>query len=369
MKIKNIMERISDNSDVTTVVVGATIFIMAFLLLLAIARVLYKRVKRYVHNTPGKIDDFVLELFRLPLLWLLFWVLFKIFSVATLNRFAFSTYIAQANNILLIWSVAYILTKFVKAGAYYLQNKLDITQTDNLLARKNLTQLKVFQGIANTLIVVVAISISLLTFDKAKAIGVSLLTSAGIVGIVVGFAAQKSLGLILAGIQIAITQPIRLDDVVIVEGEWGRIEEITLTYVVVKIWDERRLILPVTYFLETPFQNWTRSSSNIIGTIFLHVDYNFPVNSVRDILPTMLAGNLHWDKRVCNVQVTNTTDRSKEIRILLSSSDSSKNWDLRTAIREKLIDFINDNYPDTFVRIRITEIPGKDKDQKVFQND
>ncbi|NJO69082.1 MAG: mechanosensitive ion channel [Bacteroidetes bacterium] len=259
---------------------------------------------------------------------------------------------------MLIWSVAYILTKFVKAGAYYLQNRLDITQTDNLLARKNLTQLKVFQGIANTLIVIVAISISLLSFEKARAIGVSLLTSAGILGIVVGFAAQKSLGLILAGIQIAITQPIRLDDVVIVEGEWGRIEEITLTYVVVKIWDERRLILPVTYFLEKPFQNWTRSDSKIIGTIFLHVDYNFPVSAIRDMLPPILAENSDWDKRVFNVQLTNTTDRYKEVRILLSSSDSSKNWDLRTSIREKLIDYINMNFPDTFAKIRLMPPAG-----------
>lgn len=341
------------NTNLSVVLTGAIIFIGVFITLLIISNVLYKRLKRYVSKTPGKIDDFILELFRLPLLWLLFWLLFKIFSTATLQRFEFSDYVAHINNILLIFSVAYILIKLVKAGAYYLQNKLDVNQTDNLLARKNLTQLKVFQGIINALIIIVAISISLLTFDKAKAIGVSLLTSAGIFGIVIGFAAQKSLGLMLAGIQIAITQPIRLDDVVIVEGEWGKIEEITLTYVVVKIWDERRLVLPVNYFLEKPFQNWTRTTSNILGTIFLYVDYKFPVNAIREVLPIMLNGNTDWDERVCNVQVTNSTDRNKEIRILLSSSNSSKNWDLRTNIREKLIDFINDNYPDTYSKIRI----------------
>lgn len=347
------MENVRLNSDMSMVFIGAAILAGVFLILLVVSNFLYKRLRRYVRQTPGKIDDFILELFRLPLLWLLFWILFKIFSSISLNQFEFSTYISQINNILLIFSVAYILTKLVKAGAYYLQNKIDITQSDNLLARKNLTQLKVFQGIINTLIVIVAISISLLTFDKAKAIGVSLLTSAGIFGIVVGFAAQKSLGLILAGIQIAITQPIRLDDVVIVEGEWGKIEEITLTYVVVKIWDERRLILPVTYFLEKAFQNWTRSNSDILGTIFLYVDYNFPVNVIREILPDMLEGNTDWDKRVCNVQVTNTTDKNKEIRILLSSSNSSKNWDLRAYLREKLIDYINENYPDGFVKLRV----------------
>lgn len=349
------MENVKVSSDLSMVFIGAAIFIAVFIILLVISNFLYKRLKKYVGRTQGKVDDFILELFRLPLLWLLFWVLFKIFSVVTLNRFEFSTYVSHTNNILLIFSVAYILTKLVKAGAYYLQNKIDLTQSDNLLARKNLTQVRVFQGIINTLIVIVAVSISLLTFDKARAIGVSILTSAGILGIVVGFAAQKSLGLMLAGIQIAITQPVRLDDVVIVEGEWGRIEEITLTYVVVKIWDERRLILPVTYFLEKPFQNWTRSDSNILGTIFLYVDYNLPVKAIRDVLPGMLEGNTDWDQRVCNVQVTNTTERYKEVRILLSSTNSSKNWDLRTMIREKMIDFINASYPDSFPKVRLAD--------------
>jgi small-conductance mechanosensitive channel len=202
----------------------------------------------------------------------------------------------------------------------------------------------------------------LLTFDAARTIGLSLLTSAGVLGIIVGFAAQKSIGMILAGIQIAITQPIRLDDVVIVEGEWGRIEEITLTYVVVKIWDERRLILPVNWFLEKPFQNWTRSNAAITGTIFLFVDYNFPVESIRTALPDILNGNSDWDGRTINVQVTNSTERYKEVRVLLSSTDASKNWDLRTTVREKLIDFINENYPDSFAKIRI-ETNGNAKTQ------
>jgi small-conductance mechanosensitive channel len=211
----------------------------------------------------------------------------------------------------------------------------------------------VFTGIANSIIITIAIAVALLTFEQARTIGVSLLTSAGVIGIIVGFAAQKSIGMILAGIQLAITQPIRIDDVVIVEEEWGRIEEITLTYVVVRIWDERRLILPVTWFLEKPFQNWTRTGANITGTIFLYLDYNFPVESIRTTLPDMLKGNADWDGRTINVQVTNSTERFKEVRVLLSSADASKNWDLRTTIREQLIDFINDNYPDSFAKIRI----------------
>jgi len=292
-------------------------------------------------------------MFKIPALWLIYWVLLKIFTHLFLSTFPIFPYFLHVNSLLLIFAISWICIQFVKAGEYYLLSKLDIGAEDNLNARKNLTQIKVFKGIGNSIIVIVAIAVSLLTFDQARTIGLSLLTSAGIIGIIVGFAAQKSIGLILAGIQIAITQPIRLDDVVVVEGEWGKIEDITLTYVVVKIWDERRLVLPVTWFLEHPFQNWTRSTADIIGTIYFNVDYSFPVDSIRKVLPEMLNGHPDWDERVVNVQVTKTTEQYKEIRVLLSSKDSSKNWDLRTDIREKLIDFINLNYPDTFAKIRI----------------
>jgi small-conductance mechanosensitive channel len=338
---------------IPVIIIEFVIFALLFLLFFILARFLFRRLRKYVNRTPGQLDNFILDLFRVPAIWMMFWIFFKIFSAISLNELTISVYIAHITNILLILSISWVLMKFVQAGSYYLQNKLDITSIDNLHARRSLTQIKVFQRIANTIIVIVAISISLLTYDKAKTIGLSLLTSAGVFGIIIGLAAQKSIGMILAGIQIAITQPIRIDDVVIVEGEWGRIEEITLTYVVVKIWDERRLILPVDYFLSKPFQNWTRTSADIIGTIFIFVDYTFPVESIRLALPEMLKGNTDWDGRVMNVQVTNTTDRYKEVRMLLSSSDASKNWNLRTAIREKLIDYINANHPDTFAKIRV----------------
>lgn len=347
------MDEIVKHSDVYRIMIALVAFVLLFLTIYIVSRYIFKRLKKHVAKTPGKLDDFILELFRIPALWLVFWLLFKVFSIVSLDKFSFSGAITHVNDIFLIITVAWILSKFIKAGTYYLQNKLDINQKDNLNARKSLTQIKVFQRIANTIIVIVAISVSLLTFSQARTIGLSLLTSAGIFGIIVGFAAQKSLGMILAGIQIAITQPIRLDDVVIVEGEWGRIEEITLTYVVVKIWDERRLVLPVNYFLEKPFQNWTRSNADIIGSIFLYVDYSFPVDSLREILPAMLEGNTDWDKRVLNVQVTNTTEFHKEVRVLLSSPDASKNWDLRTFVREKIIDFVCSSYPESFAKIRV----------------
>jgi small-conductance mechanosensitive channel len=334
--------------------------IAAFLALLFIVFFIYRYLilflKKKVSKKPGRMDDFVLNLFKIPALWFIYWVLLEIFTHIFLRRLPFFQFLLHINTLLLIFSIAWISIQSVRAGAYYLQNKLDIRSADNLNARKSLTQIKVFKAIANSLIILIAIAVGLLTFEQVRSIGISILTSAGILGIIVGFAAQKSIGMILAGIQLAITQPIRLDDIVIVEGEWGRIEEITLTYVVVKIWDERRLVLPVTWFLEKPFQNWTRSSSEITGTIFLYVDYSFPVENLRNVLPEMLKENPDWDGRILNVQITDTTEKYKEVRILVSSVNSSKNWDLRTALREKLIDYINMNFPDAFARLRIKNI-------------
>ncbi|MDO9339105.1 MAG: mechanosensitive ion channel [Bacteroidales bacterium] len=341
------------NNETVKLIVATVSFIALLVFIFFIYRYLFLFFKKKLSHSHGKLDDFILDLFKIPALWLIYLVLLEIFMHIFLNNLHIFPYLLHINTLLLIFLISWISIQFIKAGAYYLQSKLNIGASDNLKARKSLTQIKVFKGIANSIIVIIAIAIGLLTFEQVKNIGISLLTSAGIIGIIVGFAAQKSIGMILAGIQLAIAQPIRLDDVVIVEGEWGRIEEISLTYVVVKIWDERRLILPVTWFLEKPFQNWTYTSADITGTIFLYVDYSFPVESIRSALPEMLKGNPGWDGRILNVQVTKATEQFKEIRVLLSSSDASKNWDLRAAIREKLIDFINVNYPDTFVKIRI----------------
>jgi small-conductance mechanosensitive channel len=333
-----------------TAIILMTVVIVVFLF---VYMFIYKRLKVYTRKTMNHWDDFMLDLFKIPFLWLLVWIMIKSFAHLFLKDLTVFKHLIHANNIVLILSVGWILMKFVKLGAYLLNKKLDVKASDNLNARRRLTQLTVFQNIADTVIVIVTISIVLMTFDGARAVGTSLLASAGVAGLIIGFAAQKSIGMFLAGIQIAITQPISLDDVVIVEGEWGRIEEITLTYVVVKIWDERRLMLPVNYFLEKPFQNWTRSSADIMGTVFFYVGYDLPVQAIRDFVPTILKDNPNWDERVFNVQVTNTNELYKEVRILVSSSDASKNWDLRTEVREKVIDFIQANYSDCFAKVRL----------------
>jgi len=340
--------------DVYRILLGVLLFIFSVVITFIVYRQAIRLLKKKAAITKSKVDDFIIDILKIPVLWLLLWILFKIFSYSFISEVAGFHLVMKINNILLILTAGWLLTKIVRALFYYYLNRLDLTAENNLNARKNFTKLKIFENIFIAIITIVTISFCLMAFESVRSIGISLLTSAGIAGIIVGFAAQKSLATILAGIQIAIAQPIRLDDVVIVEEQWGRIEEITLTYVVVKIWNERRLILPVSYFIEHPFQNWTRNTSNILGSIFLYVDYAFPVEALRAQLQLLLEGEALWDKRVANVQVTDTKERYKELRVLVSSRDASLNWDLQVKLREKLIDFINDKYPDSFVKVRVS---------------
>jgi small-conductance mechanosensitive channel len=198
-----------------------------------------------------------------------------------------------------------------------------------------------------TLIVFITIAVILLSFENVRKIGAGLLTGVGVGGIIIGFAAQRSLSNFLAGFQIAFTQPIRIDDVLVVEGEWGRVEDITLTYVVLNLWDQRRLILPINYFIEKSFQNWTRTSSDILGTVFLYMDYNIPVDALRKELDRLLDKSDLWDKRVKLIQVTDAKERTIELRVLVSARNSSHAFDLRCYIRENLIKFVKDNYPES----------------------
>ncbi len=260
------------------------------------------------------------------------------------------------NHILVIWliiGVAWLVISIIAILKAVILSRYNIKTKDNLKVRQITTQLNIIQRVLIVLIVILTISAILMTFDKVRQIGISILASAGVAGIVVGFAAQRSLANLIAGIQIAITQPIRIGDVVIVENEWGTIEEITLTYVVVQIWDQRRLVVPINYFLEHSFQNWTKSSAELIGAIFIYVDYGIPVDELRRELEKIVNASPLWDKRVANIQVTNATEKTMEIRALVSAENSSKTWELRCLVREKLIDFIQQNYPDKLPRLRL----------------
>lgn len=241
--------------------------------------------------------------------------------------------------------------------------RFNVDVSDNLRARKIHTQLKVMRQIVVVVILVIAAASILMTFPKVRQLGTTILASAGIIGIVIGLAAQKTLSTIIAGLQIAFTQPIRLDDVVIVEGEWGRIEEITLTYVVVRIWDHRRLIVPITFFIENPFQNWTRVSADVLGSVFLYVDHSVPTDAVRAELHRILENSEWWDRKVSVLQVTDTTERTVELRALMSAADSGSAWDLRCEVREKLVEFIRTAYPHALPRFR-AEITGETASNK-----
>lgn len=259
----------------------------------------------------------------------------------------------HALTILFILNISWMLVQAVKVSKLIILQRYDMEAQDNLRARRVYTQFRILQQIITAIIIIVALAIILMTFDKVRQIGVSILASAGLAGIIIGFAAQKSIANVIAGLQIAITQPIKIDDVLVVEGEWGRVEEITLTYVTMRIWDERRLVLPIQYFIDTPFQNWTKTSSQILGTVFLYVDYHFPVDELREELTHILEKSKHWDKRVNVVQVTNTNERTMEVRALVSAVDSGTAWNLRVEVREKLIKFIQKKYPKYLPRTRV----------------
>lgn len=255
-------------------------------------------------------------------------------------------------EILLTISFAGLLVRSVRILEDYIYHTYDLNKVDNLKERKVRTQIQFIRKIIVVTIIFLTIAIILLSFESMRKIGTGLLTGVGIGGIIVGFAAQNSLGNLLAGFQIAFTQPIRIDDVLVVEGEWGRVEEITLTYVVLKIWDERRLILPINYFIQKPFQNWTRTSADILGTVFLYMDHTVPIDAIREEFERLIVKSNLWDKRVKVVQVTDVREHTIEIRVLMSSSTSSNAFDLRCYIRENLVTFIQKNFPGSLPRSR-----------------
>ncbi|MDB5599431.1 MAG: hypothetical protein JWN71_1475 [Xanthobacteraceae bacterium] len=237
------------------------------------------------------------------------------------------------------------------ASRIYL-GRFQLDTEDNLLARKHVTQVRILYRATDTLIVVVTLAAAMMTFESIRQYGVSLFASAGVAGLAVGLAARPLLSNLIAGVQLAVTQPIRLDDVVIVENEWGRVEEINSTYVVVRIWDLRRMIVPLTYFIEKPFQNWTRASAQIIGTAFFYVDYSVPVSEVRAKAEEIVRASKFWDGQVVNLQVTDCKDATVELRVLASAATSSAAFDLRCEIREKLVDYLQREHPGALPRHR-----------------
>lgn len=241
----------------------------------------------------------------------------------------------------------------VRAVEHWVIDRNPVDIVDNLRARQVQTQTRVLVRILGFFVLLIGAAAMLMTFPAARQLGTSLLASAGLVGLAVGFAARPVLTNLIAGLQIAFTQPIRLDDVVIIENEWGRVEEITGTYVIIRIWDDRRLLVPLQYFLDTPFQNWTRRNASLTGSVFLWVDYALPLEPLREELQRLVGAVPElWDQRVCVLQVTDSSERAVQLRALVSSADASRNWDLRCHIREQLIEFIARDYPHCLPQLR-----------------
>jgi len=314
---------------------------------LFVYRILLALAGRTKNVTDGL---FVRHCYR-PLQWLV--VLLVVRSALPLGLP--EEYLAVVKQILSLFFIGLVSLLLVKATYVldgYIINRFNIDEKDNLRARKVRTQLNVLKRIVIVLVCIMALGTMLMTFEKVRQLGTTILASAGIIGIVIGIAAQRTIGTFIAGLQIAFTQPIRIDDVVIVENEWGRIEEITLTYVVVKIWDLRRLIVPITYFIEKPFQNWTRVTADLLGTVYIYVDYTVPIEALRTELQKILKGTELWDGKVCVIQVTNTSERAIELRALMSAADASTAWSLRCYVREKLVEFIQKNYPESLPKLR-----------------
>jgi len=255
-------------------------------------------------------------------------------------------------DILLTMAVAAILIGLVRVGQDYVIHRFDTSQQDNLRARKVRTQLQYVRKVLVTIIVVVTICVILLSFENLRKVGSGLLAGVGVGGIIIGFAAQRSLSNLLAGFQIAFTQPLRIDDVLIVEGEFGRVEEITLTYVVLRLWDQRRLILPINYFIEKPFQNWTRTTTELLGTVEFYVDYTMPIEAIRQEFDRLINATPLWDKRAAVIQVTDARENTIQVRALVSASNAGIAFDLRCYIRENLIAFIQKNYPECLPKQR-----------------
>ncbi|HEV2423822.1 MAG TPA: mechanosensitive ion channel domain-containing protein [Terriglobia bacterium] len=238
----------------------------------------------------------------------------------------------------------------VLSDAIYARYRTDIA--DNLAARRVRTQIAVLRRIFSILVIVVTLAIMLMTFPQIHQIGTSILASAGIAGIVVGMAMKSTLSNLVAGVQIALTEPIRIDDVVIVNNEWGWIEEILTTYVIVRTWDLRRLVVPLSYFIENGFQNWTRRTADLLAYVYLYLDYTAPIEELRKEFRRIVEASANWDRKVCVLQVTDTSERTIQVRALTSASDSSQAWDLRCEVREKLITFLQRNYPDSLPKAR-----------------
>jgi small-conductance mechanosensitive channel len=309
-------------------------------------------LSRVADHTSTAIDDHVIRRMRRPSIPILIvFALFLVLPSIPLDADV-RTSVQRVLTLGITASIGWLAMSLTGLLNDYVSAHYDLTAADNLEARQVHTRVRLLQRVLASTILVITICLILMSIPSIRQIGVTLFASAGIAGIVAGLAARPTLSNLIAGVQLALTQPIRIDDVVIVEGEWGWIEEIGVTYVVVRVWDLRRLVVPLSYFIEQPFQNWTRTSADILGTVFFYVDYTVPVEEVRQELHRALEDSPLWDGKVWGLQVTDTTDRTLELRALMGARSSGDAWNLRCQVRERLVEYLQRQHPDALPRLR-----------------
>jgi small-conductance mechanosensitive channel len=326
---------------------GALVAVIAGLLLHAIGLPIVRRLVAFsVHAATvvqyiARPTRLLIPLFGLQLVW-----------EAQGSGLPGIRYLRLVTAVLLTFAVTWTAIRAIAGFSDAVVRAHPVNITDNLAARRLRTQANVLARVVIMVVVIIGVASALMLFPSIREIGAGLLASAGIAGIAAGVAARPVLSNLIAGLQLALSQPIRLDDVVIIEGEWGRVEEITSTYVVVKIWDERRMVVPLQWIIENPFQNWTRSSAELLGTVLLWVDFQVPLAPLRAELERLCKGAPEWDGRLALLQVVDANERAMQVRALVSAVDSGKAWDLRCRVREGLIGYLQQHHPEGLPRLR-----------------
>jgi len=339
--------------SLTDAIEVALALLIAFFVASLLHRVVMMMLRRIALRTPGRADDLVIERVARPMRWILIGIALSIAQRGVeMSGWAQALW-QQMAGFIVPWLIGWLAIAIIQAVNDVAVIRHDITVADNLAARRKRTRLGILTRIAMFAVIFITICMMMLSIPGVRSVGVTLMASAGLAGLAIGAAAQPALKNLIAGIQLAFTEPIRIDDVVIMDGEWGRIEEIRLTYVVVKVWDERRLIVPVSKFLDESFQNWTRSDARLLGTAFLHVDPAADVQRLRDRLTEIVKPNPNWDGRLVGLQVTELSSETMELRALVSAADASKAFDLRCDVREAMMAYITAEMPEALPRRRM----------------
>ena len=337
------------HADVVAGIVG---FVAALALAWVGHAILIRLARRLTARSRSMIDDVVIDSFARPSRLLILSFVALAAAPALPLSDAGLEIVRRGLGLVLIAAFGWMLAGAAQTARGIVEARFDVSVADNLRARRVRTRAGILYRIALAIIAVLILCLMLMSFPSVRHVGLTLFASAGLAGLAIGAAAQPALKNLIAGMQLAFTEPIHLDDVVVIDGEWGRIEEIRLTYVVVRSWDDRRLIVPVSKFLDSSFENWTRQTSAILGTVYLYLDYTVEVDALRTELRAIVGRSAHWDRRACMLQVTDLKERTVELRALVSAANAGAAFDLRCEVREQMLGFIRTAYPEALPRLR-----------------